>query len=282
MSKTGTITKLFGAIVALLICGAGVSAFADVYTKENRADVLYGQGVHAFFEGEYQGAVRLFKQIEQLGGEDPRPYFFLGLAYKRLGNTDLADAAFKKAAKLEWDGRAVRDYNVSSAMRRIQGNERIYVEGYRNQAKADWMKTEKRRQKELYGKTKTEEKDVLKSISESFVGAAPFGARSVHPFRTAENKREDQVIAIDEDQNSSKNAPDNAVSEQTTPSSEEKPKLEFKPARPTFEDSKSNADSEKKPTSDDDDDPFGDAEEEKKEDKKEDSKDDDEGEDPFA
>ena len=192
----GTMKNLVFPVLLFVVWG-NAKLFADVFAMENKSEVLYGQGVHAFFDGDYKGAIRLLKQVEQLGSEDPRPYYFLAIANHRLGNDNLADEQFRKAARLEWEGQAIRDYNVSDALRRIQGNERLYIEMYRRQAKIDWQKAEQRRRDAKYEKGKSEEKDVLATLAKSFVGAAPFGARSVDPFRDAENDGKNLIPSDD-------------------------------------------------------------------------------------
>lgn len=160
------------------------TASVDTLFKVSRAENLYGKGVHAFFDKNYSGAIDLLAQAEQLGSEDPRPYYFLALAHSRLKHNDKADEYFKKAAQFEWEGQAVRDYNVSEALRRIQGNERLHIERYRTQAKLDWQKSEKRRREMLYAKENANEKRILSEIAGHPVVVAPFGAQSIDPLKT--------------------------------------------------------------------------------------------------
>lgn len=160
------------------------TASVDTLFKVSRAENLYGKGVHAFFDKNYSGAIDLLTQTEQLGSEDPRPYYFLALAHSRLKHNDKADEYFKKAAQFEWEGQAVRDYNVSEALRRIQGNERLHIERYRTQAKLDWQKSEKRRREMLYAKENANEKRILSEIAGHPVVLAPFGAQSIDPLKT--------------------------------------------------------------------------------------------------
>lgn len=168
----------------LVVCCHVVSLFGDTEFKVNRSESLYGKGVHAFFDKDYAGAVGLLAQAEQLGSEDPRPYYFLALAHFRLKHNDKADDYFKKAARFEWEGQSARDYNVSEALRRIQGNERLHVERYRNQAKLDWQQAEKRKRDILYANEKAVEKRILTEMSKHPVAVVPFGAKSIDPLGT--------------------------------------------------------------------------------------------------
>ncbi|MDR2116595.1 MAG: hypothetical protein LBP87_09475 [Planctomycetaceae bacterium] len=170
----------------LFTCCNIVSLLGDTEFKVSRSESLYGKGVHAFFDKDYEGTIGLLTQAEQLGCEDPRPYYFLALAHFRLKHDDKADDYFKKAARFEWEGQSVRDYNVSESLRRIQGNERLHVERYRNQAKSDWQHAEKRKRDILYANEKADEKRILTEMSKHPVVVVPFGAQSIDPLGTGE------------------------------------------------------------------------------------------------
>ena len=173
------------------------SVSANIFAKQQQAEVNYGKGVHAFFDGDYQQAIVVFRDIEELGVKDPRAYFFYALSHYRLEENDKAESLFKKAAEFEISERRFRDYNVSDAIKRIQGKERIMIEDYRQKARNDWNAAEKRRSEVKYGESKTQDKDILSTLSKPFVGTAPFGARSVDPFR--KNTDEDHLKLIPSD-----------------------------------------------------------------------------------
>ncbi|MDR2756276.1 MAG: tetratricopeptide repeat protein [Planctomycetaceae bacterium] len=168
----------------LFTCCHVVSLFGVTEFKVSHSENLYGKGVHTFFDKDYAETIKLLTQVEQLGSEDPRPYYFLALAHSRLKQNDKAVDYFKKAARLERKGQSVRDYNVSEALRRIQGNERLHVERYRNQAKLDWQQAEKRKRDILYANEKADEKRILTEIAKHPVVVAPFGAQSIDPLGT--------------------------------------------------------------------------------------------------
>lgn len=189
MSKKGI---FFAAVLVFCMIPGSGRLFADVFAKENEAESLYGKGVHAFFDADYRGAIKTLTKVEELGSEDPRPYYFLALSYHRLGKSDEAEATFKTAAKLEWEGRSARDFDVSNALKRVQGKERLYVESFRRQAKLDWEKADQNRQEEKYGQEQIESKSILAKLAKGselpppepsrFIGVAPFGARSIDPL----------------------------------------------------------------------------------------------------
>ncbi|MCL2744295.1 MAG: hypothetical protein FWE67_10625 [Planctomycetaceae bacterium] len=174
------------------------TSIAGVFDKEIQAENLYGQGVHVFFSGKYDDAADFFRQAEKLGSQDPRVYFFMALSYLRSQKKELAEETFIKAAQLELEGQRARDYNVSDALKRIQGKERIYLESFRKLAQKDWQSRKSKLRTELYGKEQRKDEAVLKALADSFVGAAPFGARSLHPFRTEDDPKDEAMIPADD------------------------------------------------------------------------------------
>ncbi|MDR0871127.1 MAG: hypothetical protein LBN39_10090 [Planctomycetaceae bacterium] len=176
-------------LAVLLFCSAAVIG-AEQFAEQNLAEELYGRGVHAFFDSNYKGSIELLSKAEQLGSTDPRAYFYLALSGLRLNKRGDADAYFKKAAQLEQEGKSARDYNVSAAISRIQGVERLLVERYRRQAKQNWENTEKKRKELMYAAEKAKDEAIVKSVGKAPVATAPFGARSIDPFAKPEPKTE--------------------------------------------------------------------------------------------
>ncbi|MDR2168797.1 MAG: hypothetical protein LBP59_01485 [Planctomycetaceae bacterium] len=202
--------KLLLAPVAFLffICSCVSGIFADELTIANESEVLYGAGVHAFFDGDYKKAIEIFDKVESLGSEDPRPYFFAAIARYRLDvNSADADKYFKKASTLEWQGKNLREYDVPESLRRIQGNERLHIEKYRTQAKIIWQKTKTTQDKIKYGTQIANDKNIVAEVSKAFVGNAEFGAKTPDPFKdddknnNAKNKNDDRLKAILEGNN---------------------------------------------------------------------------------
>ncbi len=287
--------------VAVAFCVAWGSSLlaADVFAVENQAEKLYGEGVHAFFDGDYAKTVNLLKQVERLGSEDPRPYFYLGLAYSRLGMEADAKATLKEAAAFEWVGQSTRDYGVSDALRRIQGIERLYVEAFRSKAKMNWEKSEMKRRQELYGKEKASDNSVIKAMTKGsdlppppkqipFVGTAPHGASSVHPFKGAEGTEEHVIQDDGEPKPTPPPAPKKKVDADDDEKADEPKKEDMKA---DGEDPFGAADSEKKADepkkdekkADEEEDPFGMSDSEKKaDDPKKEAKKADDDEDPFG
>lgn len=176
----------------LLLAGIAVPSYAQVFAKQRQAEALYGHGVHAFFDKDYKGAVELFAQAEKLGTSDPRVYFFSALSHLRLNKRGDADSFFKKAAKLEQESLSARDYNVSAAISRIQGLERMLVEGYRRQARQNWQNAEKKRREMMYAAEKEKEEAVLRNVTKIKPVEVEFGARSLDPSAVGEKPQKEE------------------------------------------------------------------------------------------
>ena len=178
----------------------GATLCADTYTVADESDHIYGQGVHTFFDRDYEEAVTILLQIEDIKSNDPRPYYFLGLAYLRQKKTEEADQYFKKAAQLEYSGRALRDYGVSEALRRIQGEERLRIEKIRSEERTNARIREQQLREARYGsenaagrtairqlapQTQKEDLAVLQGMAGTPVDNA-FGVREMNPIAAEE------------------------------------------------------------------------------------------------
>ena len=128
----------------------------------DEVDHIYGKGVHAFFDQNYGEAVAILSRADELKSNDPRTYYFLGLAYLRQGKYELADQSFKEAAVLEFSVRSVRDYFVSESLRRIQGTERQRIETIRAEERINAQKREQQIREARYGAEKTAGKEALR------------------------------------------------------------------------------------------------------------------------
>jgi tetratricopeptide (TPR) repeat protein len=107
---------------------------ADVVAQDSVLAELYGHGVHSYFAGQYQDAHGYLTTAIDQGTQDPRAFYFRGLAYLSLGRPDEAKKDFQKGAELETLG-ADRVYPVSDSLQRIQGAARIEIERQRQDAR---------------------------------------------------------------------------------------------------------------------------------------------------
>jgi hypothetical protein len=122
---------LRAAVAAVVLCAystAGARGDDSVLAE------MYGQGVHAYFAGDYFNAHAMLSGAIQQGSQDPRAYFFRGLCYAWLGRPDEAAADFTIGADLEANSMD-RAYPVSDSLQRIQGRTRMQIEKYRQMAR---------------------------------------------------------------------------------------------------------------------------------------------------
>ncbi len=130
------------------------------------ADHLYGKGVHAYFEGDFLEAHKLLTESLAAGSQDPRAYYFRGLAYSKLGRDEEAEQDFSKGAALE-SSDIDRLYNISKALERVQGVDRMKIEKHRTKARlAAYQKAEQLR-RARYEEWRREESRVLEQQSKS-------------------------------------------------------------------------------------------------------------------
>jgi hypothetical protein len=115
--------------LSLALAGAALPAMA----QESLLEDLYGRGVHAYFEHRYEEAHGLLTKAITSGLEDPRAYYFRGLANVRLGRPDEARAEFTTGA--EFEAIAAEPVNVGKALERIQGADRLAIEKHRREAR---------------------------------------------------------------------------------------------------------------------------------------------------
>jgi len=128
--------------------------------------VLYGQGVHAYYNGDYESAVRYLTATISKNTDDPRSYYFRGLANAKLGNDEASLADLKKGAAIEaLDNRGV--YKISTALQRIQGQPRLQIEKLRKQARLDLAAAEKVRLQARYEQQQNNEAAVLREPAQT-------------------------------------------------------------------------------------------------------------------
>ena len=147
---------------------------------------LYGNGVHAYFAGDYAKAHELLSSAISSGSRDPRCYYFRGLSYWKLGRPQEAAADFQQGAKYE-SGDLNRTYSVARSLERVQGAARMAVEQYRIQARAAALEQAERFRKARYEEINRQERRTVESQAGKggTEGVAPPEARPAdNPFAT--------------------------------------------------------------------------------------------------
>jgi hypothetical protein len=120
--------------VALVFAGVLLIGGASVRADDSVFDQMYGNGVHAYFGGDYSRAYDNLSAAIRGGSRDPRVYYFRAFAESRLGREQDAAADFQTGATFEATGGSQN--LVSQALERIQGPTRATLEQYRENARA--------------------------------------------------------------------------------------------------------------------------------------------------
>ncbi|MBN2579459.1 MAG: hypothetical protein JXB10_10745, partial [Pirellulales bacterium] len=191
-------------MVRSLVVLVGILAFlATVPASAQRAVLsqLYGDGVHAYFAGDYRQAHKQFTAAIDGGTQDPRVFYFRGLAYLKLGRPQEAAVDFRRGALLETRNVGQR-YQVAQALQRVQGDVREQLETYRAQARKAAVEAAQRLRQARFEALKCEEQRVLQLQAEAAkmppeIIALPPGAIAEQPevVRTEEPTPEQKAGA---------------------------------------------------------------------------------------
>jgi hypothetical protein len=140
-------------------------SIAPLYAQNAVSQETYGAGVHAYFSGDFRHAHQLLTSLIDTSANDPRAYYFRGLALMHLGREDEAKQDFLQGAKLETKD-LDQTHNVSKALERIQGDARVLLEQYRAEARLLAFQRSEQFRKERYEAIRREEDRVLQQQSE--------------------------------------------------------------------------------------------------------------------
>src|SRR5262245_15424898 len=116
------------AAAAMLLAGA-------CYGQDALVEEMYGRGVHAFFSNNMGEAFNALNASILNGSRDPRAFYYRGLVFARTGRPEEAREDIRKATELEMLGGV--PYPVGRSLERIQGPERMMLEGHRRAAKLE-------------------------------------------------------------------------------------------------------------------------------------------------
>ena len=153
------------ALAALGVC------IPALHAQDHLLDDLYGRGVHAYFSRNYLDAHKHLSEAATSGSKDPRVYYFRALADNRLKRPEDAAADLKMATELEFNGDA--PVQVSKALERVQGSERLMIEDTRRKARLSIRNASEERAKIRYENRVKAEARVLRSPPAAGIGAAP-------------------------------------------------------------------------------------------------------------
>lgn len=161
-------------LAGLLAC-AGTAAVGVVPARAAQPTVenlplaaAYGDGVHAYFAGDFQRAYEDLSQAIEAGTTDPRAYYFRGLAALRQGRSDEAEADFTEGATRESAGLGA--WPVGRSLERIQGSDRLRLERHRMRARVTLLQRQRDAELQRYSQIEAAQPDVLRN-------RRPVGAR---------------------------------------------------------------------------------------------------------
>ena len=156
-------------------------SLAPAAAQEGVLSELYGKGVHAYFANRPWVALDHFNTAIDNGSQDPRAHYFRGLTYLQLGDEGSADSDFCVAAALE-TADSNEFYDVSRALERIQGRQRLVIERYRMQGRLEALQRTKQLEYDRYERIRRAEPNVTIPPEE----APPVEAQPGEPAPEAE------------------------------------------------------------------------------------------------
>ena len=146
---------------AMLLVGGWVLVLSTALRAQDGVlGQMYGNGVHAYFAHDFMRAHQFLSAAIEGHSQDPRCYYFRGLAYLRLGRPQDAELDFQQGAKLE-SSDLNRTYNVAKALERVQGPDRAAVEQYRLEARMLALGKAEEQRKARYEQTQKQEQQLL-------------------------------------------------------------------------------------------------------------------------
>ena len=151
-------------VVGLLVFGLASCFVVSAFASNAVLGEEYGNGVHAYFAGDFIAAHERLTDVINAGTKDPRALYFRGLVYLKLGRAPEADQDFRRGATLESQD-LNRFYNVGKALERVQGHARVRLEKFRLDARMLAMERAERIRKARYEAIRREEERVLREQS---------------------------------------------------------------------------------------------------------------------
>lgn len=147
--------------VVMLATAASTAGAQDAVLAE-----MYGRGVHRYFANEFDQAYEDLTLAIDNGLQDPRAYYFRGLAAAALGRQDEAEADWRTGATYEARGNYTG--SIGRALARIQGTQRLQLEDIRQ-----LVRLEERARSEARSRARYEALDESEPRSLRSPGRAP-------------------------------------------------------------------------------------------------------------
>jgi tetratricopeptide (TPR) repeat protein len=168
---------------AVAFCLAGILPVASaqplLLTEDAAVKRALGSGLHAFFGCDYQQAYDDLTEVVAAGSLDPRALYFRGLAARRMGRIDEAEADFSEAARLE--AAAIGQWPVSQTLERVQGQDRLALERHRIRGRMAGIQAGREAELRRYSDLETTQDTYLRRRRPAVLERDPAA-----PFRTEE------------------------------------------------------------------------------------------------
>lgn len=155
---------------ALVVVAAALFSPLSARAGDAVVTQMLGNGLHAYYSHNYTAAFETLSSVIAGGCQDPRAYYFRGLALLRLGADDSAAADFQKGAELESAG-MTQVMTVARALERVQGSDRATLEQFRATARMTAARKEEALRKQRYEEARQEQMRALREAE--VVPAAP-------------------------------------------------------------------------------------------------------------
>jgi len=152
--------RLAGLVACACTAAAAAVSAAQPTIESLPLAAAYGDGVHAFFAGDFERAYEDLSQAIEAGTTDPRAYYFRGLAALRQGRSDEAEADFTEGATRESSGLGA--WPVARSLERIQGPDRLRLERHRTRARVAVLQRQRAEELERYSQIEAAQPDVLR------------------------------------------------------------------------------------------------------------------------
>ena len=185
-------------VLAIICCSAKMPATAQDYVLNE----LYGNGVHAFFSGNYEQALNFLDEAVEEGSRDPRVFYFRALTLDYVGFEEKAKTAFHQGAEMEAADPNV--FPVGRSLERVQGRQRHLLESYRQKSRFAARRKNRLRNRARFSVPKDPviqdpapnglgNFDVGEDASDPFVGDQdrPVGTGPVQPVPSREKSTKD-------------------------------------------------------------------------------------------
>lgn len=127
--------------LAVCICALTATVCSRLNAQTMLHDKVYAEALEAFWRQDYARSKDLLSQQINMGVDDPRLFYFRGLANGKLGIKAEAVSDIENAAMLEFSVRTRVD--IGSALERIQGPARRKIEAARRNAQLQLMEMQR-------------------------------------------------------------------------------------------------------------------------------------------